>query len=381
MKKRFASKYLTIAAVTLSLSLPLTNLASAEGPPPGPPQAFPVSAIDMKKTKIQYTKSLPARTVAYKVAEIRPQVTGIVKERLFIEGKKVNKGDKLYLIDPAPYQAIYDSAKADLMKTQANLRSITAKNKRYSELVKINAVSRQEYDDVHAQYLQARASIAVAQASLASAEINLNYTNVYAPISGIIGKSNVTEGALVTANQSNLLAQITQLDPIYVDIQGSSVDALTIKKRSKNTDEIKVDLNLGDAYGKYEHQGILQFSEVTVDPTTSSVQLRALFSNPEQLLFPGLFTKATLLLDFTEVFLVPQKAIIRGFGNSVSAWIIDDKGLAQPATVTLEGTYGNNYIVSTGIKEGDNVITAGFQKIRQGSPVVVDNKTSTEKKQ
>lgn len=380
MKKRFSSKYLAIAVATLSLSLSVANLAIANGPPQGNQGPFPVSAIKVKATKIQLTQEFPARTVASKVAEIRPQVTGIVTKRLFTEGTKVNKGDKLYLIDPAPYKALYYSAEANLIKAEANLNSTSAKDARYAELVKVNAVSKQDYDDIHALYLDAKASIAVAKAAIASAKINLEYTNVYAPISGIIGKSTITEGALVTANQAQLLAQITQLDPIYIEMQGSSVDVLDLKKKSKNTEEILVDLNLGSSYGKYEHQGQLQFTEVTVDPTTSNVALRAIFQNPEQLLFPGLFAKATLLLDTTDAILIPQKALVRGFGDSSSAWVIDEKGMAQTVAIKTSGTYGNNYIVSNGVNVGDTVITAGFQKIRPGMPVVIDDKNNSAKK-
>ena len=359
-----------IVALALSLCAPIFAFAKDQQKPAGPP-ATPVSAITLKTTAIQHSQEVPGRTTAYKVSEIRPQVTGIVTKRLFVEGSDVKKGQQLYQIDPAVYQALYNSAKADLQKAKANYESVHAKEVRYAELVKVNAVSKQAYDDIKASTLQAIADIAVAQAALATAKINLEYTKVYAPISGHIGISTITEGALVTANQTDLLAQITQLHPIYIDMQESRKRTLTLRQKSKNIDVIKVELQLEDSSDYYEHTGTLQFSEVTVDPTTSSVEMRALFPNPDNFLFPGLFVRAKLLLNKEEVLLIPQPAAIRGPGGSVTAWKIDKNNQAQPVPITVGDSYGTDWIVTQGLAAGDTIITSGFQKIRPGSTVVV----------
>lgn len=334
------------------------------------PRAVPVSAITLETTTIQLTQHLPGRSVAYKVAEIRPQVTGIITERLFTEGGMVERGQQLYQINPAPYQAVYNKVKADLLRAEANLASIAAKESRYRESLKVSVVSEQDYDDAKAALLDAKASVAIAEAAIESAEIDLNYTKVYSPISGQIGKSSFTEGALVTANQSTLLAQVTQLDPIYVDMQEARKKVLSLREKSKNTDQVMVTLDLGDGF-TYERQGQFQFSEVTVNPTTSSVELRAIFPNPDKILFPGLFVRATLLLDTVEAILIPQKAGILGPGGQMNAWVIDDKDTAQRVPIVAKETHGNNWIVSKGLKIGDTVITEGFQKLRPNAPVAV----------
>jgi len=334
------------------------------------PRAVSVSAITLEATQIQLTQHLPGRSVAYKVAEIRPQVTGIITERLFTEGSMVEQGQQLYQINPAPYQAVYNKAKADLLRAEANLASIAAKESRYRESLKVSVVSEQDYDDAKAALLDAKASVAIAEAALESAEIDLNYTKVYSPISGQIGKSSFTEGALVTANQQTLLAQVTQLDPIYVDMQESRKKVLSLREKSKNTDQVMVNLDVGDGF-TYEQQGQFQFSDVTVNPTTSSVELRAIFPNPDQLLFPGLFVRATLLLDTVDAILIPQKAGIRGAGGQMSAWIIDDKDTAQMVPISAKEVHENKWIVTEGLKAGDTVITEGFQKLRPNTPVAV----------
>jgi len=342
------------------------------------PRAVPVSAITLETTKIQLTQHLPGRSVAYKVAEIRPQVTGIITERLFTEGSMVERGQQLYQVDPAPYQAVYNKVAADLLRAEANLASIAAKESRYRESLKVNVVSEQDYDDAKAALLDAKASVAIAKAAIEAAEIDLNYTKVYSPIGGQIGKSSFTEGALVTANQSNLLAKVTQLDPIYVDMQEARKKVLRLREMSKNTDKVMVTLNLGDGF-IYEHQGQFQFSDVTVSPTTSSVELRAIFPNPDKLLFPGLFVRATLLLDTVDAILIPQKAGILGSGGQMSAWIVDNKNTAQLVPIVAEKNYENNWIVSKGLEIGDTVITEGFQKIRPNAAVVVTPAADSKK--
>lgn len=378
MKNKFLLTRSFILAFTLLTTSHMAFAAPKDAGKQQAPPAMPVSAITLETTKIQLTQQLPGRSVAYKVSEIRPQVTGIITKRLFTEGGMVEQGQQLYQIDPAPYQALYDSAEADLLRAQANLASISAKESRFRELVKVNAVSKQDYDDTKAALLDAKASIAVAKAAVSSAKINLNYTNVYAPISGQIGKSSYTEGALVTANQSNVLAIVTQLDPIYVDMQEARKKVIALRQKTKTIDNIEVSLDLGDDL-TYQQKGQLQFSEVTVDPTTSSVELRAIFPNPDQLLFPGLFVRATLFLDTVDALLIPQKAGILGQGGRMSAWIVDSNNSAQLVPIVAKDVYMEQWVVTDGLKVGDTVITEGFQKIRPGSPVQVTPDTPEKK--
>ncbi|WP_319549390.1 efflux RND transporter periplasmic adaptor subunit [Desulfogranum marinum] len=370
MKTKTILRIFTVAITLVATLQPSFAAKAAEQAQQQTPRAVPVSAITLKTTTIQLKQHLPGRSVAYKVAEIRPQVTGIITERLFTEGSMVEQGQQLYQINPAPYQAVYNKVKADLLRAEANLASVAAKEARYRESLKVSVVSEQDYDDAKAALLDAKASVAIAKAAIESAEIDLNYTKVYSPISGQIGKSTFTEGALVTANQSTLLAKVTQLDPIYVDMQESRKKVLSLREKSKNTDKVMVTLDLGDGF-TYEHQGQFQFSEVTVNPTTSSVELRAIFPNPDQILFPGLFVRATLLLDTVDALLIPQKAGIIGPGGQMNAWIIDDKDTAQLVPIVAKEIHENNWIVTKGLKIGDTVITEGFQKLRPNAPVVV----------
>lgn len=356
-----------MVAVALGVvALPASVMAQG---PKGAPFKAPVSVMTMEKQTIQYTQTVPGRVKAHKVAEVRPQVTGIVLKRYFEEGSMVKKGQPLYQIDPSTYQAVYDAARADLLNARARLEASQARKERYGRLVKDKAVSGQDYDDAHAAWLQARAAIAVADASVARAKINLDYTRVYAPITGRIGKSTVTEGALVTANQAKMMAEITQLDPIYVDMQQAREKLFELKQKSRKTEKITVNLDYGDNQGAYGETGELQFSEVTVDPSTSSVVLRALFPNPDEELYPGFFVSATLLLDKANVLLIPQKAAILQPSGNMMAWVVDKKNTVHPRPIEVEGTYGNSWIVTSGLAEGDAIVTEGFQRLRPGVEV------------
>lgn len=355
-----------IGAVILGLVV-IPSVGLAQGPGP----KAPVSAMSLKKTSIQYTQTVPARVNAFKVAEVRPQVTGIVTKRFFVEGGLVKKGQPLYQIDPSTYQAVYASAMANLLQAKAQLETTRAREERYGRLVEDKAVSRQEYDDAHAALLKARAAIAVAEASVAQAKINVDYTRVYAPITGRIGKSTVTEGALVTANQPQMMAKITQLDPIYVDMQQAREKLFEFKAKSVNTEKVEVALDYGDKDGAYGHKGELQFSEVTVDPTTASVVLRALFPNPNEELYPGFFASATLYLDKADVILVPQKAAILQPSGKRIVWVVDQESKVHPRPIEVDGAYGNNWIVKGGISEGESIVTEGFQRLRPGTDVEV----------
>lgn len=333
-----------------------------------PPQA--VAVLELKPQTITFTQQLPGRVSPYRQSQVRPQVDGIITERLFEEGADVEKGQQLYQIDDARYEAALNSAKADLASARANVKTVEARAKRYEELVKINAVSEQEYDDVKAQYDQATAAIAVAQAAVDVAQVNLDYTKVYAPISGRISRSFVTEGTLVTANQAQNLATITQLDPVYIDMQQSGSEAIHLRSRMMGKEIVPVHLILDDKTGKdYPHEGTLKFSEVTMDETTGSIALRALMPNPDGLLLPGLFVRATLDLGQDDVLLVPQRATIRTPEGGLTIWAVDGTGKAQPLPIQVEQAYKDNWIVTDGLKPGDAVIVEGYQKVAPGAPV------------
>jgi membrane fusion protein (multidrug efflux system) len=364
----------TILALSALALLAACDGKQQGGPPPG--GAVEVGAVTLEPGRIGLSVDLPGRTVAFKVAEVRPQVGGIVKSRMFQEGAEVKAGQQLYQIDPATYAAQVESANADLAKARANLKSIEAKAARYADLVQINAVSRQDYDDVKASLDQAKAQIMVAQAQVATARINLDYTKVYAPISGRIGKSSVTEGALVTAGQAQALATITQLDPIYVDVSQSSSDLLKLKQAlaagqiKAEADGAPVTLTVDGAGKPYDQPGRLQFSEVTVDQSTGAVLLRAQFPNPRQELYPGLFVRARVeqgALD--QALLVPQRAVVRTPDGGAMLWVIGADNKVAPRPVQLGQALGDKVVVAQGAAAGDKVVVEGLQKIRPGAEV------------
>jgi membrane fusion protein (multidrug efflux system) len=292
----------------------------------GAQQARPLHAIRLSEQSITTYEELPGRTTAYKVAEIRPQVSGIITERLFKEGSAVEEGQQLYQIDPAPIRLRMIVLRQMCKRPKPMLSLSRRVNRRYEELVKIDAVSKQEYEDIQASLAQANADIAIAKAAMAQTKINLNYTKVYAPISGIIGKSTVTKGALVTAGQSGALATITSLDPIYVDMTQSSTELMRLRSSAKDYENIPVTLFIGERKTPYPHEGALQFHEVTVEQTTGSVQLRALFPNPDKVLLPGLFVRARLSFERPQALLVPQHAATRQPDGSLTVWKLDDGG-------------------------------------------------------
>ena len=333
-----------------------------------PPQS--VAALKLETQTITLTRQLPGRVSPYRQSQIRPQVDGIITERLFEEGADVEKGQQLYQIDDARYAAALNIAKADLASARANIKTVEARSKRYEDLVKINAVSQQEYDDVKAEYDQAKASIAVAQAAVDLAQVNLDYTKVYAPISGRISRSFVTEGTLVTANQSQNLATITQLDPVYVDMQQSGAEAIHLRASMMGKDMIPVRILLDDGTGKEHPQsGTLKFSEVTVDETTGSIALRALIPNPDMLLLPGLFVRTELNLGANDVLLIPQRASIRSPEGNLMVWVVDAAGKAQQQSIEIMQDYQNNWVVAKGLKAGDTIIVEGYQKVAPGMSV------------
>lgn len=332
--------------------------------------ALTVSVLEMTKqdTRIQY--ELPGRLTPYRQSQVRPQVDGVVTKRLFEEGGRVKAGQQLYQIDDARYRATYRSALADLKSAQSNLATIQTKETRYRDLLKTGAISEQGYDNVKAELEQAQAAIAVAQSAVDLAKVNLDYTKMYAPISGRIGRSLVSEGALVTANQAQHLAVITQLDPIYVDIQQSSSEAMTLRAYVADKDHVPVRLRLGDEIkSEYPHTGVLKFSEVTVDETSGSISLRAQVPNPDGLLLPGLFVSAQLDLGQYALLLLPQRAAIRQPDGSLMAWTVDADGRAQPRPISAQYEYQNHWIIRAGLNPGDRVIVEGYQKVQPGMSV------------
>lgn len=336
----------------------------------GAPRPQAVSVIDIKQSTIQLTSELPGRITAFRQSQVRPQVDGIVVERLFDEGTTVEKGQQLYQIDDARYTAALNSALADLKSAEASMKSVESRAQRYERLVKIKAISQQEYDDVQAEYDQAKASVGVAQAAVDVAQVNLDYTKVYAPIAGVISRSFVTEGALVTANQSQQLATITQLDPIYVDMQQSGTEAMKLRSRMAGMDSAPVEIMLNEAAKtKYQHEGTLQFSEVTVDETTGSIALRARVPNPDHVLLPGLFVRAQVNLGEVEALLVPQRATSRMPDGTLKVWVVADGNTAQQKTIQVDQAYADQWIVTSGLNAGDKVIIEGYQKVRDGAPV------------
>ncbi|MGC8605709.1 MAG: efflux RND transporter periplasmic adaptor subunit, partial [Desulfomonilaceae bacterium] len=321
----------------------------------------------------------PGRTSAYLVAEIRPQVNGIIQKRLFTEGSDVKAGQVLYQIDPAPFQASLDSAKAALAKSEANRHVVWLTAERSRTLFAKNAVSQQDYDDKEAALKQAEADIEYCKAAVDTSLINLGYTRVTAPISGRIGKSNVTDGALVTAYQSMALATIQELDPIYVDVPQSTTELLRLKRRLEdgrlnrdgaNQKKVKLILENGEAYPL---EGNFLFRDVTVDPTTGSVVLRLVFPNPEGILLPGMFVRALVEEGINEqAILIPQQAVSRDPKGNPIALVVDAKGeKVQQRMLALDRAIGDKWLVSSGLASGDRVIVEGMQKIRPGVSVKV----------
>lgn len=345
----------------------------AGGPGGGMGQMPPasVSVYQLKTETINREETLPGRISAFRQAEIRPQVDGIIKQRLFAEGAVVEQGQALYQIDDVPYRASLASARADLVSAQANLDAATSKEARFAELVKSNAVSGQAYDDVKAELEMARASIAVAEAAIEVAQVNLDYTRVYAPITGRIGRSSVTEGALVTTNQSDSLTMITQLDPVFVDISQPGVSSMRLRSEMSAADNIPVEVILDSTTGMtHPEKGQLQFSDVVVDETTGSVGLRALVPNPDQTLLPGLFVRAKIELGEQQAVLVPQRATTRNPQGGLTLWTIDDTNQVNPRPIMVSGAYGDNWIVAEGIEAGETIIIEGYQKVRPGMTVM-----------
>jgi membrane fusion protein (multidrug efflux system) len=338
----------------------------------GPPE---VTVITVQPAPVALTTELAGRTSAYQIAEVRPQVGGILKERLFREGAEVKAGAPLYRIDPASYEAEVERAQAALAKAEANLATAKVKAARYEELAAINFVSQDARDEVAVALKQAEADVAAGRAALQTARINRGYTTVTAPISGLIGRSALTPGALVTANQATALATIQQLDPIYVDVTQSSGDLLRLRRelasgrlKSAGADQARVRLLLEDG-SAYPLEGRLQFSEVSVDPASGSVTLRAVFPNPKQQLLPGMYVRAVLEEGVREdAILVPQQAVSRDPRGNALALVVAADGTVQSRQLRADRALGDRWLVTEGLAAGDRVIVEGLQRVRPGAP-------------
>ncbi|ECO4829955.1 multidrug efflux RND transporter periplasmic adaptor subunit AcrA [Salmonella enterica] len=379
---------LTPLAVVLMLSgsLALTGCDDKQDQQGG--QQMPeVGVVTLKTEPLQITTELPGRTVAYRIAEVRPQVSGIILKRNFVEGSDIEAGVSLYQIDPATYQATYDSAKGDLAKAQAaaNIAELTVK--RYQKLLGTQYISKQEYDQALADAQQATAAVVAAKAAVETARINLAYTKVTSPISGRIGKSSVTEGTLVQNGQASALATVQQLDPIYVDVTQSSNDFLRLKQELANgslkqeNGKAKVDLVTSDGI-KFPQSGTLEFSDVTVDQTTGSITLRAIFPNPDHTLLPGMFVRARLQEGTKPTaLLVPQQGVTRTPRGDATVLVVGADNKVETRQIVASQAIGDKWLVTDGLKAGDRVVVSGLQKVRPGAQVKVQEITADNKQQ
>ena len=350
----------------------------------GQQQAPAVEVITVSPRAVEVSTELPGRTSAFRVAQVRPQVSGVLLERKFEEGTYVEQGQQLYQIDPAVYEAEVASAKAEVERAKAVLRSSELRYKRFEELLQENAVSQDEFDTAEATFYENRAAVALAEAQLKNAQINLEYTKVNAPIGGIVGRSNFTEGALVTASQAEPLITINQLDPIYVDISQSSKEFLQLKsdiesgRIEANPDgNAPVRLNLNGL--DYDQQGELLFSEVTVDEDTGAILLRAEFPNPENDLYPGMFVRAAVSEGtLNRAILIPQQAVTRDPRGRPFVMLVTDDNKVEQRMIETERAIGSDWLVSSGVQPGDRIVTAGLQNIQPGAQVRIDNSSAEQ---
>ncbi|MTJ80174.1 MAG: efflux RND transporter periplasmic adaptor subunit [Telmatospirillum sp.] len=344
--------------------------------PSGQAAAVEVTTVTLAPQRLTVMTELPGRTAPFRVAEVRPQVGGVLLKRLFTEGGEVKAGQQLYQIDPAPYQAAYDSAAATLARAEALQKSAHVKVERYKPLVAANAIGRQDFDDAVAAEQQTAADAAAGRAAVETARINLVYTKVLSPISGRVGRSALTEGALVVTGQQSALATVQQLDPIYVDVTQSSVDMLRLQRELaaghlKNVGEGQAETRLVLEDGsEYPEPGRLLFSEVTVDQGTGSVTLRAVFPNPKRLLLPGMFVHARVEEGVAEqALLVPQQGVTRNPAGDATALVVGADNKVEQRVLKVDRTVGDKWLVTDGVRAGDRVIVEGLQKIRPGATV------------
>ncbi len=361
-----------LALATLALSACSRGGAKATAPS-GP---IEVGVVTLAPAAVPLTKELPGRTSAFRVAEVRARVNGIVQKRLFKEGADVKEGQPLFQIDPSPYVAALEGARAQLARAEATAASARVASERFTELVSHNAVSKQEYDNAMAALKAGEADVAAGKAAVRAAEINVGYTTVTSPLSGRIGRSAVTEGAFVQQSQATLLATVQQLDPVYVDLTQSSVEALRLRRaqaegklKSAGKEQANVRLVLEDGR-EYALAGALQFTDVTVDPSTGSIALRALFPNPKGELLPGMFVRARLDEGVSpDALLVPQQGVTRDQKGLPTALVVNAEQKVERRQITTERAQGDAWVVTSGLKAGDRVIVEGLQRVQPGAIV------------
>ncbi len=345
-----------------------------EKKPPLPPPEVAVASVEVQTVTL--TVDLAGRTVPYRVADVRPQVSGIILQRLFTEGGDVKEGEVLYRIDPAPFKAALENAQAALARSEASLPTVKLREERLRALVKEKAVSQQDYDDASAALRQTEADIKYWRAMVEQAKINLGYTEVKAPISGRIGRSNVTEGALVAALQPLALTTIQQLDPIYVDVPQSTTEVLKLRRALQEKKIIhegeglkKVRLILEDG-NTYPWTGTLKFQDVTVDQSTGSVVLRILFPNPQRILLPGMFVRAVVETGIQpQAILCPQQAVMRDAKGGAYTYVVNEKNTVEMRPLVVDQVIGDKWLVSSGLTPGEKVIMEGIQRVRPGMTV------------
>ena len=343
--------------------------ASSSGP-------VPVTVQRVEARQIGLSSELPGRTAAFRIAEIRPQVSGLILKRQFVEGADVKAGEVLYRIDPALFQAELDNTEAALTRAEANLPAVRSRAQRFTKLLPVKAVSQQDHDDAIAALRQTEADVESLKAQVKAARINLQYTKILAPISGRIGRSNVTEGAIVTAYQAMSLATIQQLDPIFVDVPQSTTELLRLRQRleqgqldQQGEGQGKVRLILEDG-SIYHQEGSLQFRDVSVDPTTGSVILRAVFPNPHGDLLPGMFVRAEIREGVNpQAILIPQQAVSRDRKGNPSVLVVDEQNRVEQRMLTLDRAINDRWLVTAGLAVGDQIIVEGLQKVRPGVEV------------
>jgi membrane fusion protein, multidrug efflux system len=364
--------------VVLGLGLAGCSESQPQAGPPAPPPPA-VDVVTLHARPVTLTTDLPGRTSAYRTAEVRPQVSGVLLKRLFNEGDMVHAGQQLYQIDPAPYEAALASARATLAHAEASVRTAQAAVDRYTPLMATHAVSKQDFDNAIGTLEQDKADVASAEAAVKTASINLTYTKVLSPIDGRTSRSSVTEGALVTASQTTALVTVTQLDPIYVDVTQATTTILRLKRElasgqitSIGEGKIPVRLQLEDG-SAYDQTGTLQFSEVTVDQGTGAVTLRAIFQNKDGLLLPGMFVREQLQEGIVQNgILAPQQGVTHNQKGQPTALIVDPDGKVQLRILKTDRAIGTDWLVSGGLKDGDRLIVSGVQKARPGMPVTVN---------
>lgn len=364
--------FLRSAPLALSLVLAACGGKQEQQAPQGPPQ---VGVVTVEPQSVTLSTVLPGRTNAYETSEVRPQVSGLVLARLFTEGEQVRKGQPLYRIDPQPYVTAVAQARAALGRAQASIASTAALQRRYGELVKINAIAKQEYENSITGAGQARADVAAQAAALRSAQIDLGRTTVRAPIAGRIGRSVVTTGALVTSAQGDALTTIQRLDPMYVDVPQSSADLLRLRKQiaegslSRGSGAARVRLRLEDG-SLYPVDGTLQFADVSVDPATGTQTIRAIFPNPKALLLPGMYVRAELTQGTqAQALVVPQRAVSRDEKGNPTVLVVGRENKLQQRVIVAPRTIGESWLVSSGLRPGERVVVEGAMMLRPGAPV------------